>query len=127
MSAFSHVGGEDIERICDVCGVRRAMRRLRTVGVYKVCEKHPGWVPPEQLERLPIILVGSPQPVKNARPFEGRDTFEEVEGELFNFVSRDSAVGDEDFNRNNCAQGPPSTTGSIRAVAWQGVYLYSLI
>ncbi|HYE99347.1 MAG TPA: hypothetical protein VEJ18_10570, partial [Planctomycetota bacterium] len=127
MSFLAHVPAGGWERICDVCGIRRDGRRLRTVGKYMVCEKHPKWVPREQLERLSPIGGYGVESVKNPSEFAPRDSFEVAEGEVFDFLVRDTTLGDFAFDVRAGKPATSTLTNVVEAVGWQGIYLYELI
>lgn len=129
MSFFSHVGGGEVERICDLCGIRRAMRRLRSVGKYYVCEKHPGYVTREALDRTPYISVGAPEGVTDAKGFEPRDTFEAGEAEIFSFLTNDYTIAFDAYSLVHASLPvrTTSTVGTALSAGATAIYLYDLI
>jgi hypothetical protein len=115
------------QRVCDVCGQTRVSKPgvFRMISGRMVCDNHDTYISPEMADRRTTRTIKD-RPLKNARPFNPRDTYERAEWEVFNFLSdnyRDEAV---DFT----SDGGPATIAAVskaRGPGWTGVYLYDLI
>lgn len=119
-----------IKRVCDVCGAYRDARPgvFRMVRNRLVCSRHDSYVPPEVLDKIPYQTF-KVRNIKNARPFNPRDTYENAEWQIFNF-----ATGNYSFDFTTISDGAeqaPSVSGSftrgVRGAGWVGEYLYQLI
>lgn len=114
-------------RICDVCASFRPSSQLRQVDDQWVCVKHPGYVSRRALEERPLVGTGGPEPVENAKPWQGRDIYEAAELDVFNLISRDMSPGDALWD---VSYGPPRGSAILTSAfdtAWAAIYLYELI
>jgi hypothetical protein len=90
-----------------------------------VCDRHDSYISPEMADRRTTRTIKE-RPLKNARPFNPRDTYEVAEWAIFNFLSdnyRNEAV---DFT----SDGGPRTvaaTSVARGPGFTGICLYDLI
>lgn len=130
MAGVIIAGRPSARRTCDVCGEYRDAYPgvFRTIAGRVVCDKHDRYVPVEQADKAPRRHF-TIRPIKDARPFNPRDTWETVEWGIFDFLSDAYSV---DFytvpDRVQPVANTTTSTGTgVWGAAWTAIYLHALI
>jgi hypothetical protein len=117
------------KRTCDICGATREMKAnvFRSVAGRYVCNWHPHYIPSETLDKLPMQTF-KVRPIKGAKPFAPRDTYETAEREIFDFVTNNYTADYVDItNGAGVAVNTTNNGRGVRGAGWAGIYLYELI
>jgi hypothetical protein len=119
--------GFTVKRTCDICGVSLEAKPgvFRMIKGRLVCHRHDHYVPVEVADAAPRRRFRI-EPLKNARPFNPRDTYESAEWEILNFLTDNYRNEGVDFTSDGGA-GPVAAVSKARGPGWTGVYLYELI
>lgn len=123
MSFSAYIPGDDFGRVCDVCGRLRPGKGFRIVANRWICDRHPSYVPREQLDRVPYVELGAPKPIPGAKPVNWTDTYEIAEAQILELMAYAplfelSVVASAPVARSFDGTGP---------AAYAAIYLYDLI
>lgn len=116
-------------RTCDVCGAIREMKAgvFRKIAGRYVCDWHANYIPEEALEKIPLQTFPV-RPIKDAKPFAPRDTYEVAESELLSFLAHNYQT---DYLDTTWGYPSPVSSdtwlGGVYGAAWTAIYFYDVI
>jgi hypothetical protein len=124
--ATGYIPGDDFGRLCDVCGRLRPGKTFRTVENLWICDRHPSYIPRQQLDRVPYVELGAPRSIPYAKPWNPVDTYEVPEAQILNLVTAFAPADALDVTNG---AGAPIISQSTQwpAAGWACLYLYDLI
>lgn len=125
-----------VKATCDICGAYRDALPgvFRRIANRLTCSYHP-FIPEEKLDATPYITFQA-RPIKDARPFDPRSTFQLAEEQILALLRQDYSLAQLNVANTSyeASAGTPLSLGSGKiaresawSAGWAAVYLYELI
>lgn len=123
-----------VKATCDICGRERDAKPgvFRMVARRLTCSYHP-FIPEERLDATPYMTFQA-RPIKDARPFDPRPTYQLAEEELFAVLKEHYQYGFIRLGSSSYSTAPPVTPfGAVAgdktsawSAAWCAIYFHAL-